>query len=132
MINRSVLSSGHPQLLSVIAQVRGRWRLKLFLRGLALSCVAALVAFVVSAFVLEKLGFAPAAVIALRVLLYATVLGIAVRYLVMPSLRRVSNQQVALYLEEHEPSLDAAMLSAVELREAGAGSAKTSPGLARR
>src|SRR4029078_13192759 len=37
-----------------------------------------------------------------------------VRYLIRPLLRRASDEHVALYLEEHEPSLDAAVLSAVE------------------
>ena len=36
-----------------------------------------------------------------------------------PLLRSVSDEQVALYLEEHEPSLEAAIISAVEAQDSG-------------
>ena len=39
--------------------------------------------------------------------------------LVRPLRRRVTDEQVALYLEEHEPSLQATLLSAVEATRAG-------------
>ena len=41
-------------------------------------------------------------------------------FLVRPLRRQVTDEQVALYLEEHEPSLQATLLSAVEASRAGA------------
>ncbi len=40
-------------------------------------------------------------------------------FLVRPLRRKVSDEQVALYLEEHEPSLQATLLSAVEASQHG-------------
>lgn len=133
MINRSVVSMGHTQLLDVIGHVRGRWRLKLALRGALIVGGAALVAILLSAYGLEKLGFSSGPLLTFRVLTYAVVLGLAIRYLVLPLLRRVTDEQVALYLEEHEPSLQAAVVSAVELRDTpGAAPGDLSPALIRR
>ena len=41
-------------------------------------------------------------------------------FLVRPLRRRVTDEQVALYLEEHEPSLQATLVSAVEASREGA------------
>ncbi len=133
MINRTVLSTGRAQLVSVIAQIRARWRLKLALRGTAIVGAAVLVALLVSAYGLEKLGFAAGAVITARVVVYLVVLGLAARFLVVPLVRRVSDEQVALYLEEHEPTLQAIVLSAVELGDdRGGAQREISPALARK
>src|SRR5205814_7993217 len=50
--------------------------------------------------------------------------------LARPLLRRVSDQQVAMYLEEHEPSLEAAIISAIEAERTGLS--RESPALVRR
>ena len=50
-------------------------------------------------------------------------------FFVLPQWRRVTDEQVALYLEECEPSLETAILSALEAEK---GSASHSPALARR
>jgi hypothetical protein len=124
---------GHTGLIDVIGRVRRRWRFKHFLRGAALVAATGLAAFVLSAWGVEKLGFSAGAVLGLRVALGALVLFMAVRYLIMPLVRRVTNEQVALYLEEHEPSLQAAVLSAIELDEDTVRSrGALSPALARR
>ena len=62
----------------------------------------------------------PARVVAgVRIGLAIVVAGTALWFLVRPLLRRVSDEAVALYLEEHEPSLEAAVLSALEARGEG-------------
>jgi hypothetical protein len=55
------------------------------------------------------------------------VLGLATWALVLPLRRRVTDEQVALYLEEHEPTLQNTLISALE-----ADSPAASPALARR
>ncbi|MGH7552951.1 MAG: hypothetical protein ACREMQ_07955, partial [Longimicrobiales bacterium] len=132
MINRSVLSSGHAQLLSVIGQVRSRWRLKLALRGVAIVGAGTVIAVLLSAYGLEKLGFSAGAIITARIIVYLSVFGLALRYLVLPLMKRVTDEQVALYLEEHEPSLQAIVLSAVELRDDATRPTELSPAFARR
>lgn len=94
--------------------VRRRWRLKLILRGAALVAAASLLLFVVSATSLELLRFHPQAVNALRVVLWLATAGLLARFVFWPLLRRVSDERVALYLEEHEPALQSRMLAAVE------------------
>src|SRR6185436_15538579 len=53
------------------------------------------------------------------VLMLAGAAGLLVWFLVRPLRRRVTDEQVALYLEEHEPSLQAMLLSAVETSREG-------------
>src|SRR5690606_22439554 len=111
MINRyRAGQSAHERLLDVIASVRARWRMKLALRGLAIVASVGLIAFIMSAIGLERMGFSPAAVIAFRLLVFGSIAVLTVRYLIMPLMKRVSDEQVALYLEEHEPTLEASVL----------------------
>ena len=119
MFNEPRLSSNHDDLVRVVRHVRGRWRLKIAMRGSAIVLGAGALAFLLSAYGLEYFRFSPAAVISFRVLTYVGLAGLAVMFLVRPLLRRVSDEQVALYLEEHEPSLQAAVLSALEAGKEG-------------
>ncbi len=101
-------------LLTTIRRVRGRWKFALVLRG-AIICVATgLLLIALSAVGFAQFGFTPNAVIALRWsvgLLSLIVFAIAV---VLPALRRVSDERVALYIEEREPALQSVLISAIE------------------
>src|SRR4029453_18319346 len=108
------IPSAHETLLGVIRRVRARWRLKLALRGAAIVLGALVIAVLVGALVMQTARFAPAAITGVRIAAYVVLAGLLVQYVVRPLLRRASDEHVALYLEEHEPSLDAAVLSAVE------------------
>ena len=119
MFNEPRLSANHDDLVRVVRHVRGRWRLKIAMRGSAIVLGAGILAFLLSAYGLEYFRFSPEAVIAFRVLTYVVLAGLAVMFLVRPLLKRVSDEQVALYLEEHEPSLQAAVLSALEAGKEG-------------
>ena len=114
--------AGHDQLLKVIRSVRRRWRLRVALRGIAIVLGAGVLVFLVSTFGMDRFRFSPGAVIAFRIFAYLALVGLAVRFLVLPLLRRVSDQRVALYLEEHEPSLGARLLSAIEFGRADSDS----------
>lgn len=98
----------------VVGRVRRRWRVKLLLRGLALTLGGVLATFLASASSLEFLRFQPEAVTAFRVVLWLVVGGFLARWVVWPLLRPISDERVALYLEEHEPSLESRLLAAVE------------------
>lgn len=106
--------STNESLIRVIRAVRRRWRLRMLLRGLAIVIGAGGLAFLISAYGMDRLKFNPTAVTAFRILAYGALIVLLVRYVLLPLIRRASDDQVALYLEEHEPTLEARLLSAVE------------------
>jgi uncharacterized protein DUF4175 len=106
-------------LLEIIAAVRSRWRLKLALRGALAVAVIGFVLFLLTAYGLQWARFSSASIIGARVLMLGGAVGLVVWFLVRPLRRRVSDEQVALYLEEHEPTLQATLLSAVETSREG-------------
>ncbi|MDA1104426.1 MAG: hypothetical protein O2956_12630, partial [Gemmatimonadetes bacterium] len=115
------------RILDVVRSVRWRWRARLALRGLAwVVGLTGLVVFL-AAIGLERLRFSAAAVVWLRFLTWTTLAVSTYVFLVRPLFRRVSDVQVALYLEEHEPSLEHAVMSVLE-----EGSGAASPDLAER
>jgi hypothetical protein len=106
-------------LLGIIAEVRRRWRLKLALRGIVRVLAVLLAFFLAAAVLMQWDRFSPMSIVLARVLLAVTVLGSVYWFLVRPLRQRVTDEQVALYLEEHEPSLQATLLSAVESSRSG-------------
>ncbi len=120
-----------PNLLDIIAEVRNRWRLKLAMRGAARVAAFALVLLLAAAFAIEWARFSSASIIAARIAIPVALLAAIGWFVVRPLLRRVSDEQVALYLEEHDPSLQATLLSAVEASHTEQRSA-TSQSLVRR
>jgi len=112
-------SSTSSDITRIISDVRTRWRLKLALSGVARIVGVAVALFVVAAYGMEWARFSPAAIITARVLLASAVVASIFMFLVRPLRRRVTDEQVALYLEEHEPSLQARLVSAVEARQEG-------------
>ena len=118
-------STPPSDLTEIISEVRSRWRLKLALRGVARSVGVAVVLFLVAAYGMEWARFSASSIIAARILLAATVVASVFYFIVRPIRRRVTDEQVALYLEEHEPSLQATLVSAVEASRQGTASAST-------
>lgn len=112
MVNRS--PSSRETLLKVVSDVRQRWRLKIALRGIAFVVGGGLLLTVISSWGLDTFRFGPAAVAAFRLVTWGALAALGWWYLWRPLTRRVSDQQVALYLEEHEPSLNGLVMSAVE------------------
>ena len=121
--NQPLFSGDRDEIFRAIRHVRNRWRLRVALRGAAVLLAAALGTLVLSSWGLEVYRFTPAAIITFRVLTYAALLGFGWWFCIRPVSRRVSDDQVALYLEEHEPSLQATVLSAVEEARKGDRSA---------
>src|SRR6516162_5680426 len=101
------------ELVEVIRRIRNRWRLRLAARGAVIVFVGTVLALLVSARGLETLRFSAPSIVGFRLLALA-VFGALVYYGIKPLRRMVTDTQVALYLEEHNPSLEAAILSAVE------------------
>ena len=88
--------------------------MRIALRGLAALLGIGLVAFLVSSWGMEGSRFSPAVVNGFRIFTWLSLLVVGIWFLVRPLWRRPSDAQVALYLEEHEPSLKAAVLSAID------------------
>ena len=101
------------QLLEVVRQVRRRWRLKLALRGAVGFLIAGIVAIVAIAYALEALKFTPAAIFWFRIATGLVLVAAGAWFFARPLSRKVTDEQVVLYLEEHEPSLDSTILSAM-------------------
>jgi len=108
--------SHRDALLKVIRDVRARWRWKVVLRSLTVLAGAGVGTLLVAAYGLEQFRFSPAAIVTARIVTYVVLAGLGWFFFVRPLARRVTDQQVALYLEEHEPSLQEVLLSAVDAR----------------
>ena len=102
------------ELVDVIRRVRNRWRLRLALRGAVVVAAGTVLALLLSASTLESLRFSAPAIIAFRIVSVAVFVALLLYGLVWPLRRRVSDHQVALYLEEKDPTLEAAIMTAVE------------------
>ncbi len=107
-------SDRRAELIDVIHRVRNRWRLKLALRGAVIVVAGTLLALFLSASSLEALRFSPTAIITFRILALLVFAALVAVGFVQPLRRRVTDSQVALYLEEKDPTLEAAILSAIE------------------
>src|SRR5688572_25827833 len=114
-------STPPTDLVGIISHVRNRWRLKLALRGALFVLGAAFALFLVAAYAMEAVRFTGASIIASRVILAVAFAASVFWFLVRPLRRKVTDEQVALYLEEHEPSLQATLVSAVEASRSGSG-----------
>ena len=103
----------YQRLLGIMRRVRNRWRLRLLLRGLALALIAVLATVLLASWGLDTVRYRPWAVIGLSGLTYAVLAYAFYRFLARPLWRRVTDEQVALYVQEHTGA-DAALVSAVE------------------
>lgn len=113
---REAMAGGSvAQVGAVVDYVRRRWRLARVLRGLAIAVAAVLVLLVIAAFALEATKYSPSIVIASRTIVGLAAVAIVVWLVLRPMLPRPRDEQVALYVEEHEPSLEGALVSAVEM-----------------
>ena len=98
--------NARAQLLEVVRQVRRRWRIKLALRGAVGFLLAGLIAILAIAYTLEALKFSPDAIFWFRIVTALVFVAAGAWFFARPLSRKVTDEQVALYLEEHEPSLD--------------------------
>src|SRR5438876_3516064 len=116
------------ELVEVIRRVRNRWRQRIALRGAVVVVAGTVLALLLSASGLESLRFSAPAIIAFRIVAVGTFVALLGWALVWPLRKRVTDAQVALYLEEKDPTLEAAIISAVEATAHG-GSKDHSPHL---
>ncbi len=115
------------RILDVVRSVRWRWRARIALRGIVwVAGLTGLVAFL-GALGLEQMRFSAEAVVWLRFVTWTTLAVSIFLFLVRPLMKRVTDAQVALYLEENEPSLEHSVVSVLH-----EGSNSASPDLVHR
>src|SRR5579872_7029835 len=107
-------SNRRLELVEVIHRVRNRWRVRLAIRGAVVVVAGTLLALFLSASSLQALRFSPAAIITFRFIAIAVFVALVWQFLARALRRQVTDGQVALYLEENDPTLEAAILSAIE------------------
>src|SRR5258706_6623374 len=106
-------------LLGIIRYVRARWRAKLAVKGAVRVFVASVVVFFALAYTMQWSRFTPESILFSRLALAAAIVITTYFFLLKPLRRRVTDDQVALYLEEKEPSLGTMLVSAVESSREG-------------
>jgi uncharacterized protein DUF4175 len=111
----SIANDSAANVFGVVTTVRRRWRLARALRGLAVVAAALVVLLVGSALLLQAVSYAPAAVIAARIVAGIALIALLAYFVVLPLLPKPSDETVALYVEEHEPTLEGSLVSAVEI-----------------
>ena len=107
------------EVLRMVRLIRKRWRTRIAVRGAATVLAVSLGVFLASVYGLEFFRFSASSVVSFRVILWVVAVGLTACFFVWPLTRKVSDEQAALYLEENEPSLEAAVLAAIETREVG-------------
>ena len=118
----TAIDAGVAQVFALVNGVRRRWRWARVLRGTAMALSGVLGTLIVAALLLDRAAYSPAAVIAGRIAVAVVGGVLLVRFAVLPLLRRPRDPQVALYVEEHEPSLDGAWCPPSSFRSRGRSS----------
>src|SRR5947209_6358368 len=98
------LSSQQSQLLGVVRGVRNRYRAKHLLRGAAIVVGGGWLAMAIAAYGMRLFKYSDSAVVGFRIAVVMAIVALIVRFLVLPLRSRFGDNQVALYLEEHETS----------------------------
>src|SRR6185437_10805824 len=123
------LPSEQSQLLGVVRSVRLRYRVKRALRGAAVTVAASWILLALASYVMSRGGYADSVVLGCRIASLVTMVALAAWFVVRPLLPRLRDEQIAMYLEEHESSLKASVITAVEMGETRAPTAPRSAAL---
>ncbi len=130
-VNATDWAAADGSLHDAIGRARGAWRRRVLLEGAAWTVAALLVLLVVLALVGAAIGLTPERLVILRLVFYVLLLVALGWWIVRPALRRVDDARLALYLEERDPGLGQALMSAVQAIGVPVAE-RPSPGLARR
>jgi hypothetical protein len=98
----------------IIQLVRRRWRLRHVIAGLGVVVGLTILALWLAAMAMERAGFSEASITWARLVVAVVMIAVGLRWIAWPIVRRLSDGRVALYAEERIPSLDGALMSAVE------------------
>src|ERR1035437_9524916 len=124
-------TTDQAQLAGVVSGVRNRWRLKRALRGATITVAVGFIVLAVSAYATRALHYSDPAMWIFRIVSPSAIVACVFRFIVRPVRATPPAAQVALYIEEHERSLDGAVITAVDVHASAAASAR-SPSLVAR
>jgi hypothetical protein len=102
-------------LLAGIRAVRGKRRVQVLVKGLSLFLISAIALLVLGVWGADFGGFRPAAVWSMRVLAGGAVLFAAWYLLYLPLRGRVTDVQIAQFIEERYPQLEDRLVTAIEV-----------------
>lgn len=106
--------SSYQMLLSRVRLVRSRWRAQMLAKGIALFLACSAAMLILGVWGADLFGFRPAAVGLTRIVAGAAVVFVAVYFLYLPLRRRITDIQIAQFVEEHFPQLQDRLVTAVE------------------
>lgn len=106
--------SSYPMLLSRVRVVRRRWRAQMLLKGISLFLACSIALLASGVWGADLLGFKPAAVWLIRLAAGGAVVFVALHFLYLPLRRRITDVQIAQFVEEHFPQLQDRLITAVE------------------
>src|SRR4051812_7749846 len=95
------------ELLGAVHGVRTRWKVRRALLGAAIALAGPLVALTLLAYVLRAFDYGDTAVVIGQTVTGVTVLALFWFFVVRPVLPTPSDTQMALFIEERVPALDA-------------------------
>lgn len=105
----------HYRVRALIRDIRSRWRRRAVLQGTAIS-VGVLAVWGSLLLLLETFSIASPAVLIVGAVVGGLLLaGVVVQYVIRPALRKITDQQIALYVEEQVPELEDRLNSVVEI-----------------
>ena len=106
------------QLLTTLAALRRQWRQRVLLESLVWIVVAIMLAVLAAMAVVRMFGGPDVdgahVLVGARLTGYALIIAAIVRGLIVPLLRRASDERFAMYVEEQAPALRQALLTAVQ------------------
>jgi hypothetical protein len=98
-----------------LASVRRAWKRAAALAGLAIVCIESIGILTVTLLIDWVYQPAPAVRVVLLLLVVAAVAFLFFRHVIKPLMRRISDEQLAMFVEEHSSQFEGALITATEL-----------------
>ncbi len=106
--------NAYGSLLTTIRQVRRKWRSQILVKGISLFLASTIAFLMLGVWGADLFGFKSSVVWMIRILAGATVLFTGWYFLCVPLRARITNVQIARFVEEKYPQLEDRLVAAVE------------------
>jgi hypothetical protein len=106
--------SSYEMILSRVSQVRRRWRAQMLVKGISLFLACSIALLALGVWGADLFGFRLAAVWCARLIAGGAIVFVALHFLYLPLRRRVTDVQIAQFVEEQFPQLQDRLITAVE------------------
>ena len=87
------------ELVNLVRQARSRWRMRALLRGGVIVVAGFLATLALASWGLQQSKFSPASVTGFRIAIFTIFFALVALWFIRPLRKRVSDEQVALYVE---------------------------------